>query len=83
MQASIDQTDLPAMAAAAQRFALHDLSPQALSCYWYEALVRYADLYFMERPAGEEERASEEERKESAAARKPRRRKKGGKGGGR
>ena len=35
-----------AIAAQGQRFVLEQLTPGALSCYWYLALVHYARLYF-------------------------------------
>ncbi|PNH09325.1 hypothetical protein TSOC_004062 [Tetrabaena socialis] len=36
----------PPMAAAAREFATSQLSPSALSCYWFKTLVAYAGLYF-------------------------------------
>lgn len=38
----------PAIAAAGQQWVLDNLTPEALSCYWYGALQRYGELYFME-----------------------------------
>ncbi|KAG7670644.1 hypothetical protein KSW81_003201 [Nannochloris sp. 'desiccata'] len=40
--------DLPSIAAAGQQFALTQLSPEGLSCYWYGALLKYGELYFTE-----------------------------------
>jgi hypothetical protein len=49
---AVGKQDAPTMAAAGQEFILSNLGPEGLSCYWYGALLRYADLYFMpETPA--------------------------------
>ena len=75
MEATKDAPDLPAIAAAGQAFALNDLSPAGLHCYWYHALVRYAELYFMEQTAAQAAAAMEggvPEVKEARAAAKQR-----------
>jgi hypothetical protein len=59
VQAAAGADALPAMAAAGKAFALHDLSPEALSCYWYEALLQYSELYFLEETKAQ--RAAREE----------------------
>lgn len=41
----------PPVAVEGRRFALHQLTKDSLSCYWYKALERYADLYFASPPA--------------------------------
>ena len=69
-----DLTDPPAMAKAAKEFAMTQLTPEALSCYWYGALQRYAEMYFTEQTPAQKE-AKEEQRKEQA-------KKKKGSGGG-
>ena len=38
----------PTIAQQGQKFVLEQLTPEALSCYWYGALMRYGDLYFSE-----------------------------------
>lgn len=41
----------PPVAVEGRRFALHQLTKDGLSCYWYKALERYATLYFAGPPA--------------------------------
>ncbi|KAH7625048.1 hypothetical protein Ndes2526B_g00429 [Nannochloris sp. 'desiccata'] len=52
--------DLPSIAAAGQQFALTQLSPEGLSCYWYGALLKYGELYFTEQTEAQK-RAFEEQ----------------------
>lgn len=49
----------PAMAAAAAAFAARDLGPRGVSCYWYAALRRYAELYYAAGPAAAKVEAAE------------------------
>lgn len=48
VQTALNSPEAPAIAQAGQKFALEQLSPEALDCYWYGVLIRYSKLYFME-----------------------------------
>jgi hypothetical protein len=48
------------VAAAGQRWAMENLTPEALSCYWYGALQRYGELYFGEGQGAREVRLERE-----------------------
>ncbi|KAL6774600.1 hypothetical protein ACKKBG_A25610 [Auxenochlorella protothecoides x Auxenochlorella symbiontica] len=50
-------TKVPEIAANGQAWALHNLSEEGLSCYWYAAIKRYAEIYFD--PRGEEAEKAE------------------------
>ncbi|KAL4516541.1 hypothetical protein Ndes2526B_g05132 [Nannochloris sp. 'desiccata'] len=52
--------NLPSIAAAGQQFALTQLSPEGLSCYWYGVLLKYGELYFTEQTEAQK-RAFEEQ----------------------
>jgi Glycosyl transferase family 90 len=54
-------TDLPSIAKAGQEFALTQLSPEGLSCYWYGALLQYGELYFTVQTEAQKKKAIEEE----------------------
>jgi protein glucosyltransferase len=56
---SSKSSKLPAMAAAGQEFALTQLSPEGLSCYWYGALLKYGELYFTEQTEAQKRKAHE------------------------
>lgn len=43
---AVSEETMPAVAAAGKSFALEQLSSEALSCYWFQALVRYGQIYF-------------------------------------
>lgn len=46
VEKAISDELMPAIAAAGKAFAMEQLSTDALSCYWYQALLRYGQLYF-------------------------------------
>jgi hypothetical protein len=48
VEATATLDEAPAIARAGQDFALHNLTAEALHCYWYGAIVRYAELFFAE-----------------------------------
>lgn len=58
--------EAPAIARAGQEFALTQLTPDALSCYWYGALQRYGELYFNEETAAQQQARVVQEKKEGA-----------------
>ena len=65
---AVGKQDAPTMAAAGQEFVLSNLGPEGLSCYWYGALLRYADLYFMPETAAQRAAKQERTKKPAAAA---------------
>ncbi len=44
-------SEQPPVAVEGRRFAMHQLTKDSLSCYWFKALERYAELYYAG-PAG-------------------------------
>jgi protein glucosyltransferase len=59
-------TDVPEIAAAGQKFVLTQLTPEALSCYWYGALLRYGEMYFTEETEAQKEKKRVEEEEKHA-----------------
>lgn len=62
MEVAIHSKSSPAIAAAGQEFVRNNLTPEALSCYWYGALQRYGELYFMEETEAQRKKRNDAKR---------------------